>query len=591
MDSICSRLVQQAKTRPDAAAYWVKQGDGWVQTSWSVYAEQVRTAARALMTLGIAAGDFVCILGFNRPEWIVTDLATMSAGAVPAGIYTTCSATEVSYIIGHCNAKVVVLEDMSQWEKIKAERANLPKLQHVIMMQGAPDIDDDLVMSWEAFLAKADKTSASKVDAAIEALKPDDLATLIYTSGTTGPPKAVMLSQDNLAWTASQAITMLDVGPDDVTVSYLPLSHIAEQMFTIHIPICCGEQVYFAESLAKLPDNLKEVQPTIVFGVPRIWEKFYAAVTNRMKETTGVKARIASWAQGVGRRANAVKNAGGTPGGLLAIQYKLANRLVFSKVKPNLGLGRARLCVTGAAPISKEILEFFSGLDIIISEVYGQSEDCGPTSFNAPGQTRFGTVGPAYPGVTIRIADDDEIMVKGRNVFQGYLYDEAATADALSEDGWLHSGDLGAFDDDGFLSITGRKKDIIITAGGKNIAPKNIELALTNHPLISQAVVIGDRRKFLSAVLTLDPDAAARFARDNDLPTGNISEDPAVIAAIQAVVDTVNPMFARVEHIRKFTVLSRELSVDEGELTPSLKIKRSVVNSHFAGEIDAMYAD
>ncbi len=591
MDSIASRLFKQAKTHPNEPAYWVKQGSGWVQTSWSTYGEEVSTAARALITMGIGPGDFVCILGFNRPEWVITDLATMAAGAVPAGIYTTCSAPEVAYITQHCKAKVIVLEDKGQWDKINAERANLPDLKHVIMMKGADAIDDALVMTWEDFLAKAADTEASVVDERLAALKPDDLATLIYTSGTTGPPKAVMLSQDNLAWTASQAIALLDVGPSDVSLSYLPLSHIAEQMFSVHIPATSGEQIYFAESLAKLPDNLREVQPTIVFGVPRIWEKFYAAVNSKMKEASGMKAKIAGWAQGVGRRANAIKNAGGTPGGLLGMQYSLANKLVYSKVKPNLGLARARLCVTGAAPVSKEILEFFSGLDVVISEVYGQSEDTGPTTFNAPGRTRFGSVGPEFPGVNVKLAEDDEILVKGRNVFLGYLHDEAATKDALSDDGWLLTGDLGKFDEDGFMHITGRKKDIIITAGGKNIAPKNIELALTNHALVSQAVVIGDRRKFLSAVITLDPEAAKKFAAEHNITGDALHNDAAVIAAIQGVVDKVNPMFARVEHIRKFTILSRELSVEDGELTPSLKIKRSKVNEHFEKEIEAMYAD
>ena len=590
MDSISSRLFKQAKTRPDAPAYWVKEGSGWTPTSWSAYADHVRTAAQALITLDIGPGDFITILGFNRPEWCIADLAAMSAGAVPAGIYTTCSAQEVAYIIGHSKAKLAVLEDLGQWEKVNSQRENLPDLKYVVMMQGAPAIDDPLVMTWEEFMAKGAETDASVVEERLAALKPDDLATLIYTSGTTGPPKAVMLSQDNLAWTASQACNLLDVGPEDVSVSYLPMSHIAEQMFSLHIPTTTGEQIYFAESMAKIAENLKDVQPTIVFGVPRIWEKFYAAVTNKMSDATGVKAKIATWAMGVGRQANAVRNTGGTPGGLLALKYSIAHKLVFSKVKPNLGLGRARLCVTGAAPISTEILEFFSGLDIIISEVYGQSEDTGPTTFNSPGKTRYGSVGPAFPGVEVKIAEDDEILVKGRNVFLGYLYDEAATKDALTDDGWLLTGDLGRFDEDGYLHITGRKKDIIITAGGKNIAPKNIELALTNAPLVSQAVVIGDRRKFLSAVVTLDPEAAERFAKEHSLSMDNLSEDPAVIAAIQAVVDTVNPMFARVEHIRKFTILTRELSIEDGELTPSLKIKRSKVNEHFSTEIEAMYA-
>jgi len=400
----------------------------------------------------------------------------------------------------------------------------------------------------------------------------------------------VMLSHQNLIWTASIARELVGSTADDCSLSYLPLSHIAEQMFTIHGPIVAGSAVYYAESIEKVPDNLKEVQPTIVFAVPRIWEKFYAGVTAKLSLATGVKAKLVAWAMNVGKQVYPLKNAGKSPSGFLALKYKLANKLIYSKLATALGLGRARVMVSGAAPIAKEILEFFATLDLTIMEVYGQSEDCGPTTFNVPGRVRFGTVGPTIPGVEVKIADDGEICVRGPNVFLGYYKDKAAT-DATLIDGWLHSGDLGSFDEDGFLSITGRKKDIIITAGGKNIAPKNIEAALKNTPLVAEAVVIGDRRKFLSALLCLDPDAVERYATTHEVDAASAHENAQIREEIQKAVDGVNTLFARVEHIRKFHILHRLLTIEDGELTPTLKVKRNVVHEHFSDQIEAMYSE
>ena len=588
-NTIPARFFSLAKSRATQPAYHVYEGGAWVPHTWASYGDEVSQVARALISLGVKKRDKTCILGFNRPEWVIFDVASMAIGAVPAGIYTTCSPTEVQYIIDHAEAEVVLLEDEDQWAKVKAERHNLPSVRHVVMMKGAGSIDDPLVMSWEDFLAKADATEASEVESRVSGLRGDDLGTFIYTSGTTGPPKAVMLTHENLAWTAKVACDLVDLNSSDTGLSYLPLSHIAEQMFSIHAPMTVGSQVYFAESLIRMPQNLQEVQPTVFFAVPRVWEKFYAGVSGKLAAAEGAKAKIAAWAMGVGRKVNARKNAGQSVGGVLALQYRLADKLIFSKVKPAIGMAKAKTCVTGAAPISSEILDFFSGLDLPIREVYGQSEDCGPTTFNLPGKTRIGSVGPAIPGVEVKIAEDGEILVKGPNVFVGYYRDEGATREAL-QDGWLLTGDLGAFDEDGFLHITGRKKDIIITAGGKNIAPKNIELALSNLALVGQAVVIGDRRKYLSALLTLDEEGIASFAKTHALPSEGLCENAKVLAEIQAGVNTVNDLFARVEHVRKFTVLPRAFSVEDGELTPTLKIKRKIVHEHFHQEIDGMYA-
>ncbi len=588
-DTIPARFMAQAKTRPDAPAYYAKEGGSYKAASWGQYVAEVRAAAKSLIQMGVEPGGTVAILGFNRPEWVIFDIAAMCIGAAPAGIYTTCSPTEVQYIIDHCEAPVVLLENEGQWEKVNAERENLPKLRNVVMMKGA-SIDDELCMDWDAFMAAGEGVSDEDLDARIDALEPSALATFIYTSGTTGPPKGVMLSHENLSWTASCAQGITGLTHSDVSMSYLPLSHIAEQMFTIHCPVTAGSVVYFAESIEKVPDNLKEVRPTVFFAVPRIWEKFYAAISGKLKEATGFKATMAGWAQETGREVSNLKNQGQEAGGWLKMKHNFFNGKVYTPLKEKIGLDRARVCVSGAAPVAKEILEFFSGFDLIVLEVYGQSEDTGPTSFNVPGKTKFGSVGPALPGVEVKIAEDGEICVQGPNVYLGYYKDTAATDEALI-DGWLHSGDLGEVDSEGFLHITGRKKDIIITAGGKNIAPKNIEAAMKNQPLVNECVVIGDRRKFLSALVTIDPDAIGKWAADNGQSTENLHENEKLIAEVQTYVDATNKLFARVEHIRKFRILTRQLTIEDGELTPTLKVKRSKVNDHFADTIESMYAD
>lgn len=590
-DTIVHRLHKNGRVRPRHPAYYVRNDEGWVPTSWRDYVAEVRQAARALIALGVEPGGTVGILGFNRPEWVIMDLAAMAAGGAGVGIYTTNSPLEVKYIVEHAQCSVVLLENQDQWQKVRQVWDDLACLHHVVMMKGT-QIDDPMVLDWESFTAKGEETPEAVLDERLDNLEMDRLATLIYTSGTTGPPKGVMLSHNNLAWTAEQGRKFFQLGPGDSTLSYLPLSHIAEQMFTVHTAVTAGYQVFYAESVQKIADNLREVQPTLVFGVPRVWERFHAGVAARLKETTGVRARISAWAQKVGREVTALKNRGQEPAGLLAMQYKIADRLVFSKIKPALGLGRMRYCISGAAPIAREILEFFSGFDITILEVYGQSEDCGPTTINRPGGTKFGAVGLPWPGTEVQIADDDEILVRGPNVFMGYYKNPAATADTLV-DGWLHSGDLGRFDEDGFLSIIGRKKEIIITSGGKNIAPKNIEAALKNLDLVSEAVIIGEGHRYVAALLTLEEEAVAGFCQRHNLEEDQAPhEHPLVVAEVQRGIDEeVNPLFARVEQVRNFCILPRNFTIEDGELTPTLKLKRRVIYEHFAAEIESMYKE
>jgi long-chain acyl-CoA synthetase len=587
-DTIPHRLLQQAVRNPSSIAYQAKVNGRWQPTTWHTYAEQVRTAARALIALGLPRGGKVAILGFNRPEWAIFAHAAMMAGGAAAGIYTTNSPDEVQYIVHHSEAHVLLAEDAAQLAKVTARRAALPLLRWIALMRGTPASGAD-VLTWEDFCGKAEATPQAELDARLDAIEPAALATLIYTSGTTGPPKGVMLSHANLAWTSRLLVDVGGGSLGDVSLSYLPLSHIAEQMGTIHTPATAGSTVYFAESIDQVAENLKECRPTVFFGVPRIWEKFHAGLTHKFGEVTGTKQRLLAWARKVCTEVNERRDRGAPIPRLLGAQYALADRLVIKKLKVALGFDRVRALVSGAAPIAPDVLAFFASIDLPIREIYGQSEDSGPTSYNLPGRTRLGTVGPPLPGLEVKLAEDGEVLVRGPNVFAGYYKDAQATAEAL-QDGWLCSGDLGALDQDGFLTITGRKKEILITAGGENIAPKNIEAAIKQSPLVGEAVVIGDRRKYLVALITIEEAWAQKLA-----PTGTGAEQlagsPEVRSAIQQQIDRVNQSLARVQQIKKFAVLPRSFGIATGELTPTLKLRRKVITQMYDKQIDALYRD
>jgi|CZKU01.1.fsa_nt_gi long-chain acyl-CoA synthetase len=590
VDTIPQRLFDRAAAAPDSPAYYSKVGGAWVPTGYRRYAEQVKHAGKALMALGCAHGSSVAILGANRPEWVVADLACMAIGGAPAGIYATSSPVEARYIVNHTESPVVFVDSDAQWQKIRAERANLPNLRWIVTMRGAV-VNDPQVLSWDAFVARGEAIPDAAFFERIHALEPGGIAALIYTSGTTGPPKGVMLSHANVAFAGTLAIEIASLGCSDRLLSYLPLSHIAEQIFSLYGPLTAGSAIYFAESIDHVPANLREVRPTVFFGVPRIWEKFHAAIAAKLATAGGARKRVAAWALGVGQRASAYKMRGERLPLALEAQYRVANKVFFLRLKQAIGLDRGRLFVSGAAPIAREILEFFAALDIVVHEGYGQSENAGGTSINRPGRVKLGSVGVALPGVEAKIADDGEILARGPNVFLGYYKDPAATADALVE-GWLHSGDLGVIDADGFVSITGRKKDLIITAGGKNVAPTNIEAALKNHALVSEVVVIGDRRKHLTALVTLDAEAGARFREERGLDRGRpLHTDPAVVSEVQRALDAVNADMARVEQVKKFVILPSPFSIETGELTATLKVKRKLVEEKFSAEIESMYQD
>ncbi len=587
-----ARFLVTARQRGAAAAYFERGATEWQPTSWTAYAEQVQCAARALIALGVKPGDAVCILGFNRPEWVIMDLAAMMIGAVAAGIYWTSAASEVEYIVDHSRCSVLLAENDVQWAKVADRRAALPRLQRVVMMRGAM-ADDAWQLGWPDFLALGESKYQAEVERRLATLTPGDLGTLIYTSGTTGAPKAVMLSHGNLAWTASTLAAAFESVASDRLISYLPLAHVAEQLGAIHNHITIGYSIYFARNMESLGEHLKEVRPTIFFGVPRVWEKMQAGIAAKLAAASGFKALLARWALGVGQRWHATQLAGSPVAGLLRLQKALASRLIHHKVQQALGLDQARLLISAAAPISPENLRFFTGLDLLIREVYGQSEDCGPSSISLLGSTRIGSVGKPMPGTQVRIADDGEILVRGPHVFQGYLGRAEDSAQTLVN-GWLHSGDLGRFDSEGYLYVTGRKKDLLITSGGKNISPANIEAGLMNLPLVEHGLVCGEGRHFLTALLTLKPDVLASFLAAHGLAGMTAAtgcQHPLVMAELQKGIDAINKDQAHVAWIQKFTVLAEPLSIETGALTATMKIKRKVVIDRYHEAVEKMYAN
>lgn len=583
------------KRSGDRPALRRKQGGRWQTWTWKEYEQKARRAGRALLALGVPKGGGVTILGYNSPEWLVANVGAIFAGAMPAGIYTTSSAEQVRYVTAHCDARVAFADSPAQVDKFLAEEERLPKLEVVVLMEGTPASDKPTsgrlrVLGWDTFLALGDAVRDADLDARIASQKADDVCTLIYTSGTTGDPKAVMITHENFVWTAAAILDALHVEGEQTTVSYLPLSHVAEQIMSIHAPMCKGSVLYFAESLETLGETLVEVRPTIFMGVPRVWEKIQAKMTAAGASSPAARKKLVAWARKTGLRGGYAEQRGRRK----PVLYPLAKRLVFDTVRKRLGLDRARICVTSAAPISKDTLEFFLALGIPLLEVYGMSECTGPVTYSPPEAYRTGKAGLILPGAEVKIAEDGEVCIRGKHVFKGYLKDEAATRAALDEHGWLHSGDIGELDAEGYLQITDRKKDLLITAGGENIAPQVLEGHLKGIPAVAQAVVVGDRRKYLTALLTLDaerlPEEVAK-AGSSARTLAEAATCPAFRRYLQKQLDEVNARLARVQTIKRFTVLPGEFTIEGGEMTPTMKVKRKVVGEKYKTDIEAMYAE
>ena len=588
--TILHHLERHATQRPHEPAVHDKITGVWRSISWRNYNNKTKEVAKSLMALGHGEGAVVAILSANRPEWIIAALGAMRVGGVSAGIYASCASEEISYILSHSEAPVLVVEKPEQLERVLKAWPEVPTLKTIVTLNDSTVTDDDRVISWQTFIDLGVDVDDARVDVALENLRPSTVGDYIYTSGTTGPPKAVMLTHENLEWTGAVMGGLVDMSASDVALSYLPLAHIAEQMASILMPLIYGTQVFFCHDGLQVANFLQEVRPTTFFGVPRVWERFESGIKEQLNQTEGAKATLVEGARATSLKYHAEKNAGRTPARFLDARFQAANKVILSKIHKAVGFDRCRVYVSGAAPIQTSTIEFLTSVGMPIVELYGQSEGSGPTSTNLPGANKHGTVGLPMPGVEVKIADDGEILLRGKNVFAGYSKNPEATAETLI-DGWLHSGDLGTLDADGYLSIIGRKKDIIITSGGKNIAPQNIEEALMGIDIVSSAVVCGDQQRYLIALLTLEPAAAGRFAEQHGLDPDTMHESEVVREhLIEAIARDVNPVMARVEHIRNFSVLAKDFSTESGELTPTFKIKRNVVNEMHSDAIEATFS-
>jgi long-subunit acyl-CoA synthetase (AMP-forming) len=577
-----------AREKPGEPALRQKVGGLWKDTSWADYLRDIRIAARGLIALGLEPKRGVSLIGFNCPQWLIGNVAAIYAGGVPVGMYTTSTPPQCKYVAGHSDSNIVFVENQDQLAKILAIRDELPLLRAIVMMRGEPNADQTGVYTWKQLLAKADEVTEAELDARIAAQDPDDMCTLIYTSGTTGDPKGVMLSHDNLVWTSYVAAFSIDLSGSMVTLSYLPLSHIAEQILSLYVPAQHRGCTAFAESMERLGDNLREIRPHSFVGVPRVWEKIQAKMMDAGAANSRIKKMMAKWARSVGTKATRALERGEPP----PLAYGIANKLVFSAVRAKLGLDRSIYNVSSAAPIAKETLEFFASLGILINEVYGMSECTGPATISNPSRFKVGWVGYTLPGGEVKVAEDGEICMRGRHVYKGYYKNPEATAEALDSEGWLHSGDIGEKVGDLFR-ITDRKKDLIITAGGENIAPQVIEGKLKNLVWVSQAVVVGDGKKHLSALLTLDEEKLDRILKESGSTAETLAEATScakVERFVFAAVEQVNEELAQVQKIKKIKILPKDLSIETGELTPTMKLKRKVVREKYGDLIDAFYA-
>ncbi len=556
----------------DIPAYLVERDGAWHEVGWREASRRVDELAGGLLALGVRKGDAFAILASTRLEWALFDFALALVGAVAAPIYASSSAKDCGYILAHSEAVGVLVEDEAQRAKVDEARGAAPRLEHVVSFADL----DELAARGREYAAE----HPGALDEAARAVAEDDLFTYIYTSGTTGPPKACMITHRNYYVMAATVDALDDFTvAGDVMLLYLPLAHNYGRLMHLSGPYA-GYTIAFCPDPLRVGEALVQVRPTVFPSVPRVYEKIHTAVVAKLDEASGARRKLVDWALRVGRRASELRQQGRPLPPALALQHRLADRLVYSKVKERLG-GRLRVGISGGAPLAQEIIELFHTLDILILEGYGLTECTSAATVNRPGRFRFGTVGPPLPGFEVKTAEDGELLIRSETIFAGYFKDEEATRAVLTGDGWLRSGDIGEIDEDGFVRITDRKKDILVTAGGKNVAPQNLENELKSSKFVSQALVVGDRRPYVAALITLDEEEVAKWRA-----RGGSDVD----ALIQEVVDGVNRERSRFEQIKRFAILPRDFSPEQGEVTPTLKLKRRVCEERFAAEIEALYA-
>lgn len=569
----------------------------WQPYRWDEYGEKAEAVGLALRKMGLKRGARAGITAEVCPEWLFADLGIMGVGGISFGIYPTDAPAQIEYIMNNCEAEFYFAGDDEQLDKVLEVRDKIPSLKKIIVfdMEGLHHLDDPMVMSFDDLLeagrAEGQDNPGLFAKLADEA-KPEDVAILVYTSGTTGPPKGAMITHGNIMFQLKNSREFLPYSPNDRTLAFLPLCHIAERTFTTFIQLLTGHTVYFAENTDAAMDNLREVEPTSFFAVPRVWEKFYSAISVAMQEATRVEQLAYHWAMRVGNACADKRIAGEPIPPSLQWAHRLADFLVFANIRKRLGIDACRFTISGAAPISPELIRWYYAMGLYMAEGYGQTENAGLATLPVPfGTYKKGSIGKAVPNTEVKIAPDGEILVRGPHVFKGYWRNEEKTAETI-QDGWLHTGDVGAMDNEGWFKITGRIKDIIITAGGKNITPSEIENELKFSPYIQDAVIIGDERKYLTALIMVEHDNVAKYAQDHSVPFSDFAslcQAEEILKLIGAEVQAVNEKFARVEQVKKFRLIEHLITPEDDEITATGKLKRSFVSEKYKELIDTMY--
>lgn len=596
-DTLPRYFWRKVSERGEKVAMREKHLGIWNSITWRQYGDNAKHAGLGFAALGTKRGEVISIISEGNPQWLYADLGTQGIGAVTNGIYTTDSAKQVAYIVNDSRTVIYIAENDEQLDKILEVRDQCPSLRKIVVidMEGLNDFHDPMVISFDELLKlgrEFDKAQPKFWEEQLALGKPDDLAILIYTSGTTGAPKGAMISHRNLVFQMENAGRLLEQTDTDEQLSFLPLCHIAERGFSLLWPIRSGSTVNFAESPETVPQNLQEVQPTVFFAVPRLWEKFYSGVAIRMKDATGFGKFAYKIALGIGYKMAQCRLEDRKPSAGLKLAFWFADHLVLKNIKRIIGIDRCKWLVTGAAPISPDLIKWYLALGKDMREVYGQTENVGLATSPQMDRVKLGMIGTPVPNTEVKLSPEGEILLRGPHVFMGYLNNPTKTAETIV-DGWLHTGDVGTVDNEGWYRITDRMKDIIITAGGKNITPSEIENQLKFSPYVSDAVVIGERRPYLTCLVMIDHDNVVKFAQDLNVPFTNFTSlchSKEVQELIWSEIEKVNKNFARVETIKKFKLIDRQLTAEDDELTPTMKLKRKFVNEKYKPLIEEMYA-
>ncbi len=583
-------ISEKAGTR---TAYMFKKDGAYQPVTFQEVQTRVNQLAAGLQELGAVKGDKVLLLSENRLEWAISDYAILSLGCITVPIYPTLLPSHIEFIVNNSEGKIIIVSGDSQFKKIQEIRKKIPATKHVIMMEGQVKEGS---LTWSDVLLKGKNLLDKQKDfikKSLDNITPDDLASIIYTSGTTGVPKGVMLSHGNFLSNVEAGLQALRVDDKDLFLSFLPLSHVFERMAGHFLATYTGASIAYAENIETVAENMKEVHPTVMTSVPRFFEKVYARIMDSLEEGSPLKKKIFLWAIAVGKKANLYKQKGLPLKGILKTKHKLADKLVYSKLKERVG-GNMRLFVSGGAPLVREIAEFFNAAGLLLLEGYGLTETSPVITVSREDNFKFGSPGQPVPGVEVVIAEDGEILTRGPHVMKGYYKNEEETRETIDKEGWLHTGDIGHIDKDGFIFITDRKKNIIVTSGGKNVAPQPIENLLITSKYIEQAVVLGDKRKYCAALVVPSMESLKNYARDNNI-TYNTIEDlinhPSISSLIRNEIEGVSADLASYETVKKFRLLPELFTIESGELTPTLKVKRNVVEQKFKKLIDEMYQD